>query len=180
MSAAPRLRAGASLLTLSYLGAERYVPNYNTMGLAKASLEASVRYMAEALGGKGIRVNAIAPGPFESKMMDAILEARGDQIAALSPLAAPLHAQATINLRDADIRAFIDDVARRLQLLALNGNIIAAQAGEHGRAFRVVCRELGALADQAKSAGSEVRELVSAMGLETEEEDENLTPELPS
>jgi len=64
---------------------------------------------------------------------------------------------------------FIDDVARRLQLLALNGNIIAAQAGEHGRAFRVVCRELGALADQAKSTGGEVRNLVQAMGLERDE-----------
>lgn len=61
---------------------------------------------------------------------------------------------------------FIDDVARRLQLLALNGNIIAAQAGEHGRAFRVVCRELGSLAGQAKNTGSEVRKLIQAMGLE--------------
>ena len=62
--------------------------------------------------------------------------------------------------------SFIDDVARRLQLLALNGNIIAAQAGEHGRAFRVVCRELGSLADQAKLAGGEVRKLMTVMGLE--------------
>jgi hypothetical protein len=54
---------------------------------------------------------------------------------------------------------FIDDVARRLQLLALNGNIIAAQAGDHGRAFRVVCRELSSLADQAKETVGEVREL---------------------
>jgi methyl-accepting chemotaxis protein len=61
---------------------------------------------------------------------------------------------------------FIDDVARRLQLLALNGNIIAAQAGEHGRAFRVVCRELGSLADQAKNHGQDVRKLIQAMGLE--------------
>ncbi|MFX8219141.1 SDR family oxidoreductase, partial [Acinetobacter baumannii] len=44
--AAPRLRPGAALLTLSYLGAERFVPNYNTMGLAKAALESSVRYLA--------------------------------------------------------------------------------------------------------------------------------------
>ncbi len=64
---------------------------------------------------------------------------------------------------------FIDDVARRLQLLALNGNIIAAQAGEHGRAFRVVCRELGSLADQAKQTGGDVRKLIQAMGLERDD-----------
>jgi len=64
--AAPRLRAGASLLTLSYLGAERYVPNYNTMGLAKASLEASVRYLAHSLGIKGVRVNGISAGPIKT------------------------------------------------------------------------------------------------------------------
>lgn len=61
---------------------------------------------------------------------------------------------------------FIDDLARRLQLLSLNGNIIAAQAGEHGRAFRVVCRELGGLAEQSKLTATEVRKLISLMGLE--------------
>jgi enoyl-[acyl-carrier protein] reductase I len=56
----------AALVTLSYLGAERVVPNYNTMGLAKASLEASVRYLATSLGPKGIRVNAISAGPIKT------------------------------------------------------------------------------------------------------------------
>jgi enoyl-[acyl-carrier protein] reductase I len=56
----------ASLLTLSYLGAVRSLPNYNVMGLAKASLEANVRYMASALGPKGIRVNAISAGPIKT------------------------------------------------------------------------------------------------------------------
>jgi len=56
----------ASLLTLTYLGAERVVPNYNTMGLAKASLEASVRYLAAGLGPQGIRVNAISAGPIKT------------------------------------------------------------------------------------------------------------------
>lgn len=60
---------------------------------------------------------------------------------------------------------FIDDVARRLQLLALNGNIIAAQAGDHGRAFRVVCRELSSLADQSKEAVAEVRRLTLDISL---------------
>ncbi|RQO58671.1 enoyl-[acyl-carrier-protein] reductase FabI [Paucibacter sp. KBW04] len=64
--AAPRLRPGAALLTLSYLGAARYVPNYNTMGLAKASLEASVRYLAQSMGAKGVRVNGISAGPIKT------------------------------------------------------------------------------------------------------------------
>jgi enoyl-[acyl-carrier protein] reductase I len=65
-AALPGLRPGASLLTLSYLGAMRFVPNYNTMGLAKASLEASVRYLAHSLGAKGMRVNAISAGPIKT------------------------------------------------------------------------------------------------------------------
>ncbi|MDL5033331.1 enoyl-ACP reductase FabI [Pelomonas sp. APW6] len=65
-AAAPRLRSGASLLTLSYLGADRYVPNYNTMGLAKASLESSVRYLAYALGDRNVRVNGISAGPIKT------------------------------------------------------------------------------------------------------------------
>ena len=65
-AALPYLSDKASLLTLSYLGALRTIPNYNTMGLAKASLEASVRYMAEALGSKGIRVNGISAGPIKT------------------------------------------------------------------------------------------------------------------
>lgn len=58
-------RKGA-LVTLTYLGAERVVPNYNTMGLAKASLEASVRYLAASLGPRGIRVNGISAGPIKT------------------------------------------------------------------------------------------------------------------
>jgi enoyl-[acyl-carrier protein] reductase I len=65
-AALPHLRAKSALLTLSYLGAERAVPSYNTMGLAKASLEASVRYLAASLGPKGIRVNGISAGPIKT------------------------------------------------------------------------------------------------------------------
>jgi enoyl-[acyl-carrier protein] reductase I len=56
----------ASIVTLTYLGAERVVPNYNTMGLAKASLEAAVRYLAADLGPSGIRVNGISAGPIKT------------------------------------------------------------------------------------------------------------------
>ena len=65
-AALPMLRPNAALLTLSYLGAVRSLPNYNTMGLAKASLEASVRYLAESLGPRGVRVNAISAGPIKT------------------------------------------------------------------------------------------------------------------
>ncbi|MES3012579.1 MAG: enoyl-ACP reductase FabI [Pseudomonadota bacterium] len=65
-AAAPRLSDKAALLTLTYLGSDRVVHNYNTMGLAKASLEASVRYLAASLGGRGIRVNGISAGPIKT------------------------------------------------------------------------------------------------------------------
>ncbi|KRC19895.1 enoyl-ACP reductase FabI [Acidovorax sp. Root219] len=65
-AALPYLNEKSSLITLSYLGALRTIPNYNTMGLAKASLEASVRYLAEALGPKGMRVNGISAGPIKT------------------------------------------------------------------------------------------------------------------
>ncbi|MBA3813718.1 MAG: enoyl-ACP reductase FabI [Alphaproteobacteria bacterium] len=64
--AAPMMTKGGSLLTLSYYGAERVMPHYNVMGLAKAALEASVRYLAVDLGGDNIRVNAISAGPIKT------------------------------------------------------------------------------------------------------------------
>lgn len=65
-AALPMLNDKSALLTLTYLGSVRDVPNYNTMGLAKASLEASVRYLAGSLGPKGIRVNGISAGPIKT------------------------------------------------------------------------------------------------------------------
>ncbi|MBL8361480.1 MAG: enoyl-ACP reductase FabI [Rubrivivax sp.] len=65
-AALPMLREGSALLTLTYLGAMKAVPNYNTMGLAKASLEASVRYLAMSLGSRGVRVNGISAGPIRT------------------------------------------------------------------------------------------------------------------
>ena len=64
--AVPMMRQGGSLLTLTYLGAERWVPHYNVMGVAKAALEASVRYLAADLGTNGIRVNGISAGPIKT------------------------------------------------------------------------------------------------------------------
>jgi len=65
-AARPQLNTGASLITLSYLGAVRAMPNYNVMGLAKASLEANTRFMATSLGPEGVRVNAISAGPIKT------------------------------------------------------------------------------------------------------------------
>jgi len=64
--AVPMMTAGGSLLTMTYLGAERWMPHYNVMGVAKAALEASVRYLAADLGEKTIRVNAISAGPIRT------------------------------------------------------------------------------------------------------------------
>lgn len=64
--AAAMMNPGGSMLTLSYLGAERVIPHYNVMGVAKAALEASVRYLASDLGPQGIRVNAISAGPIRT------------------------------------------------------------------------------------------------------------------
>jgi enoyl-[acyl-carrier protein] reductase I len=64
--AAPLMSEGGSLLTLTYVGAERVTPHYNVMGVAKAALEASVRYLAVDLGGENIRVNAISAGPIRT------------------------------------------------------------------------------------------------------------------
>ena len=64
--ARPQLNKGGSLITLSYLGAVRAMPNYNVMGLAKASLEANTRFMANSLGPDGVRVNAISAGPIRT------------------------------------------------------------------------------------------------------------------
>jgi enoyl-[acyl-carrier protein] reductase I len=81
---APLMTEGGSMITLSYLGATRVLTNYNVMGVAKAALEASVRYLASELGEKKIRVNAISAGPIKtasargvkdlSKMMQAVAE----------------------------------------------------------------------------------------------------------
>lgn len=64
--AAPMMNRGGSILTMTYLGAERVMPHYNVMGVAKAALEASVRYLAADLGSQGIRVNAISAGPIKT------------------------------------------------------------------------------------------------------------------
>tara|TARA_R110002095_G_scaffold132942_6_gene115385 strand:+ start:1097 stop:1942 length:846 start_codon:yes stop_codon:yes gene_type:complete len=93
--AAPLLSEGGSLLTLTYYGAERVMPHYNVMGVAKAALEASVRYLATDLGGKGIRVNAISAGPIKTLAASGIGDFR--YILKWNELNSPLQRNVTID-----------------------------------------------------------------------------------
>ena len=90
----PMIQKGGALLTLSYLGAVRSLPNYNVMGLAKASLEANVRFMAFDLGADGIRVNAISAGPIRTLAASGIKGMR--QMLTHVSEAAPLKRNVTI------------------------------------------------------------------------------------
>ena len=94
-AALPYLNDKSALLTLTYLDADRALPNYNTMGLAKASLEASVRYLAESLGPKGMRVNAISAGPIKTLAASGI---KGfGRILSVIAEAAPIRRNVTID-----------------------------------------------------------------------------------
>jgi enoyl-[acyl-carrier protein] reductase I len=93
--AAPLMKSGGSMLTLSYLGAERVMPHYNVMGVAKAALEASVRYLANDLGPENIRVNAISAGPVKTLAANGISDFR--VILRWNELNAPLHRNVTID-----------------------------------------------------------------------------------
>jgi enoyl-[acyl-carrier protein] reductase I len=93
-AALPYLNAKSSLLTLSYLGALRTVPYYNTMGLAKASLEASVRYLAESLGPRGMRCNGISAGPIKTLAASAIKDF--GKLLSIVAAASPLRRNVTI------------------------------------------------------------------------------------
>jgi enoyl-[acyl-carrier protein] reductase I len=87
-AALPILNPGASIVTLSYHGARQVAQNYNVMGVAKAALEASVRYLAHDLGASGIRVNAISAGPIRTLSASGIagFRARHKQFAGIAPL----------------------------------------------------------------------------------------------
>lgn len=93
-AAQPMLSTDAALITLTYLGAMRVIPNYNTMGLAKASLEASVRYLAEAMGKDGVRVNGISAGPIKTLAASGIKDF--GKLLGLAADMAPLRRNVTI------------------------------------------------------------------------------------
>jgi enoyl-[acyl-carrier protein] reductase I len=93
--AAAIMRPGGSLLTLTYFGAEKWMPHYNVMGVAKAALEASVRYLAADLGGAGVRVNAISAGPIRTLAASGIGDFR--YILRWNELNSPLQRNVTIS-----------------------------------------------------------------------------------
>jgi len=116
------LRAGGALLTLTYLGAERVMPNYNVMGMAKASLEANVRYMAAALGPQGVRVNAISAGPIKTLAAAGISDFR--RLLEYTEAVSPLRKNVTID-EVGNLAAFLcSDLAS-----AVTGEVIFADAG---------------------------------------------------
>ncbi|MBI5834010.1 MAG: enoyl-ACP reductase [Armatimonadetes bacterium] len=120
----PLMSAGGSVITLSYIGAVRAVPNYNVMGVAKASLEATVRYLANDLGPQGIRVNAVSAGPMRTLAAAAI----GDFGAMFRAYAekVPLRRNTT-QAEVADTTVFLaSDMAR-----GITGEVIYVDGGYH-------------------------------------------------
>jgi enoyl-[acyl-carrier protein] reductase I len=121
-AAAPLMTAGGSILTLSYLGAVRVIPNYNVMGVAKAALEASVRYLASDLGPSNIRVNAISAGPVKTVSARGIPDFASmlDQVERRAPLR-----RNTEPAEVADAAVFLaSDLAR-----GVTGNVLYVDAG---------------------------------------------------
>jgi enoyl-[acyl-carrier protein] reductase I len=122
--ARPLLVAGSSLVTMTYAGANRVVPNYNVMGPAKASLEASVRYLAADLGLAGVRVNAISAGPIHTVAARSIKDFAS--MLDLLKRHTPLRRNVTID-EVADATVFLlSDLAR-----AVTGEIVHVDAGAH-------------------------------------------------
>ncbi len=114
----------AALLTLSYLGADRVIPNYNVMGLAKASLEANVRYMAHSLGPDNIRVNAISAGPIKTLAAAGISDFR--RMLNFSERNSPLRRNVTIE-EVGNVAAFLcSDMAS-----GITGEIVYVDGGYH-------------------------------------------------
>jgi len=115
---------GGSILTLTYYGAEKVMPHYNVMGVAKAALEASVRYLAVDLGGKGIRVNAISSGPIKTLAASGIGDFR--YILKWNELNSPL--KRSVDLDEVgDTGVFLlSDLGR-----SVTGEVLHADAGYH-------------------------------------------------
>jgi enoyl-[acyl-carrier protein] reductase I len=113
-----------AVLTLTYIGSERIVPNYNTMGLAKASLEASVRYLAESMGPKGIRSNGVSAGPIKTLAASGIADF--GKMLKFNEANAPLRSNVTIE-QVGNVSAFLlSDLAS-----GVTGEIVYVDAGMH-------------------------------------------------
>jgi enoyl-[acyl-carrier protein] reductase I len=115
---------GGSLLTLTYYGAEKWMPHYNVMGVAKAALEASVRYLAADLGGKNIRVNAISSGPIKTLAASAVADFR--YILRWNEHNAPLRRNVTIEDVGEAAAYLLSDLSR-----AVTGEVHHVDSGYH-------------------------------------------------
>ena len=115
---------GGSLLTLSYYGAEKWMPHYNVMGVAKAGLEASVRYLAADLGEKNIRVNAISAGPIKTLAASGIGDFR--YILKWNEYNAPLRRTVTIEEVGDSALYLLSDLAR-----GVTGEVMHVDSGYH-------------------------------------------------
>jgi enoyl-[acyl-carrier protein] reductase I len=122
--AAPLMTGGGSIITLTYIGAQRVTPNYNVMGVAKAALESSVRYLANDLGPQGIRVNAVSPGPMRTLAGAAIAGAR--KVYRATEMNAPLRANATLEAVGGAALYLASDLSA-----STTGEIIFVDGGYH-------------------------------------------------
>ena len=118
------MRNGGSLLTLTYYGAEKWMPHYNVMGVAKAALEASVRYLAADLGPGGIRVNAISAGPIKTLAASGIGDFR--YILKWNEYNSPLRRTVTIDEVGETASYLVSDMSR-----GVTGEILHVDAGYH-------------------------------------------------
>lgn len=122
--AEPLMNEGGSIVTLSYYGAEMVIPHYNVMGIAKAALEASVKYLANDLGPRGIRVNAISAGPIRTLAASGIGDFR--QIMKWNELNAPLRKNVTIEDIGKSGLYLLSDMAS-----GVTGELLHVDAGYH-------------------------------------------------
>ncbi|HMQ93553.1 MAG TPA: enoyl-ACP reductase [Amaricoccus sp.] len=122
--AAPLMTQGGSIITLTYIGAQRVTPNYNVMGVAKAALESAVRYLASDLGPQGVRVNAISPGPMRTLAGAAIAGAR--KVYRATEMNAPLRANASLEAVGGAALYLASDLS-----ISTTGEIIFVDGGYH-------------------------------------------------
>lgn len=122
--AEPLMINGGSLVTMSYLGADRVVPNYGVMGLVKAALESATRYMASELGEKGIRVNCVSPGPVSTRAANGI--AGFEEIMSDARVKSPLKSLASKE-DIGDLTAFLFSDSSR----SMTGSLTYVDAGYH-------------------------------------------------
>ncbi len=123
-AAEPLMKDGGALATMSYYGAQKVIANYGIMGPVKAALESSVRYLADELGPKGIRVHAVSPGPIRTRAASGI----GDFESLLDDAARRAPQHQLVSIRDVGVTTamLFSDAAR-----ALTGNVVFVDGGYH-------------------------------------------------